>query len=186
MSFTRIAYRFRTFLPAPLFIFAFFCSWCETEWDWVIWPLGVSIFILGLLLRIWSQQHLRYRLKVKKILATTGPYSFVRNPMYFGNILICLGLVVTSELLWFVPITFFYLSVIYSLVIRYEETHLAEKYGEPYRKYMSEVPRWFPRAIRFNNLGIKNEYFSASIITEFPTIFALFPFAIKDLLSNII
>ncbi len=186
MSFTRIAYRFRGFLPTPLFIFAFICTKFETEWHWFIWPLGVSIFILGLLLRIWAQEHLKYRLKVKKNLATTGPYSFVRNPMYLGNMIICLSLIVTSELLWFVPITFFYLSVIYSLVIRYEEGHLAEKYGEPYRKYMSEVPRWFPRKVRLNNLGIKNEYFGASVIVELPTILVLVPFLIKELISDII
>ena len=186
MSFPRIAYRFRGFLPTPLFIFAFFCSKFETEWHWFIWPLGVSTLISGLLLRIWAQEHLQYRLKVKRNLATTGPYSFVRNPMYLGNILICLSLVVTSEPLWFVPITFFYLSAIYSLVIRYEERQLVGKYGEPYRKYMSEVPRWFPRAVRFNKLGIKNEYFAASVIVEFPTILALLPFLIKELISDII
>lgn len=185
MPITRIAYRFRGFLISPPFTFALICSEFETELDCLIWPLGVSIFILGLFLRIWAQQHLHYRLKMKKDLVTTGSYSFLGNPIYLGNILICLGSVVTSELLWFAPIALFYCFSIYSFVVRYEERHLLEKYGESYQKYMSEVPKWFPRTIRFNNLGIKNEYFHASIIAEIHTIFALFPFFAKEIISNI-
>ena len=185
MSITRIAYRLRGVLATPLFIFAFICSKGETELNCLIWPLGVLIFISGLLLRIWAQQHLHYRLKVKKDLATTGPYSFVRNPVYLGNLLICVGLVVTSELLWFVPITFFYCFGIYSLAIRYEERHLTEKYGEAYQKYMSEVPRWFPKTIRLKNLGIKNEYFRATIVAEIHCTLLLLPYLVKEIISSI-
>jgi protein-S-isoprenylcysteine O-methyltransferase Ste14 len=186
MTITRIAYRFRAFLVSPPFIFALIWFKFETELDWFIWTLGVSIFILGLLLRIWAQQHLPYRLRVKKHLVTTGPYSFLRNPIYLGNLLICLGLVVTSELLWFVPIALFYCFSIYSLAVRYEEGHLSKKYGEPYRKYMSEVPKWFPRTIRFGNLQIKNEYIRPAIFAEIHSIFALLPFLVKELISDII
>jgi protein-S-isoprenylcysteine O-methyltransferase Ste14 len=186
VAITRIAYRFRGFLISPPYIFALICFKFETELDWLIWPLGVSIFILGLLLRIWAQQHLHYRLRVKKHLVTTGPYSFMRNPVYLGNLLICLGSVVTSELLWLVPIALFYCFGIYSLAVRYEEGHLTEKYGESYRKYMLEVPRWFPRTIRFETLRIKNEYIRPAILAEIHCIFALLPFLIKEMISGII
>jgi len=109
--------------------------------------LGLFIFISGLFLRIWAQQHLHYRLKIHKRLTVTGPYSLVRNPMYIGNILICSGLTIISELLWILPITLFYNFGLYSLVIRYEEVHLIEKYGESYRKYKEKVPRWLPKKL---------------------------------------
>ncbi len=70
-----------------------------------------------------------------------GPYSFVRNPVYVRNILICTGATMTSEILWFVPVVFLYCLGIYSLAVRYEETHLLDKYGESYRRYMEEIPR---------------------------------------------
>jgi protein-S-isoprenylcysteine O-methyltransferase Ste14 len=186
MSITRITYRLRGFLISLPFIFALFSFSFETENGWFIWPVGVSIFLLGLLVRIWAQQHLRYRLKVRKLLTTTGPYSFVRNPIYLGNILIGLGLIVTSELLWFVPITFLYCFCVYSLVASYEERHLLEKYGESYRRYMFEVPRWFPQSIRFKNLGLRNEYLRSSIIAEIHCFLALLPYLAKEIIGDII
>jgi protein-S-isoprenylcysteine O-methyltransferase Ste14 len=183
MSIKRVAYRLRGYLVSLPLVFALFCYSYETEDEWFIWPVGVSIFLFGLFLRIWAQEHLHYRLKVKKYLTATGPYSFMRNPIYLGNLLICLGLVVTSELLWLVPITFFYCFGIYSLVVRYEEGHLTEKYGEPYRRYLSEVPRWFPKTICFKGLGIKNEYFRASILAEIHFLLLVLPFILKEIID---
>ena len=180
MSLTRMVYRLRGYLISLPLIFALFSFSFETENDWVSWPVGVSIFLLGLSFRIWAQQHLHYRLKVRKYLTNSGPYSFVRNPIYLGNILICLGLVVTSELLWLVPITLVYSFGIYSFVVSYEERHLLEKYGESYRRYMSEVPRWFPVTVRFKNLRFKNEYLRASIIAEIHFVLTLLPYLAKE------
>jgi len=183
MSIPRMAYRLRGLLIVPLFIFALLCFSYETENDWIIWPVGVSIFLLGFLVRIWAQQHLHYRLHVKKYFTNTGPYFFVRNPIYLGNILLCLGCIVVSELLWLVPIAFFYCFGIYSLVVRYEEGHLMEKYGEPYRQFMLEVPRWFPQTISFKNLEMTNEYLRTSIISEIQCLLLLFPFLLKEIIS---
>jgi protein-S-isoprenylcysteine O-methyltransferase Ste14 len=182
---TRMAYHLRGVLIAPLFIFALLCFSYETESDWVIWSGGVSIFILGLLLRIWAQQHLHYRLHVKKHFTDTGPYSFVRNPIYLGNILLCLGCIIVSELLWLTPIAFFYCFGIYSLVVRYEEGHLLEKYGEPYRRFMWKVPRWFPKTLSFKDLEIKNEYLRATMFAEIQCGLLLVPFLAKELLLGI-
>jgi len=186
MSITRITYRLRGLLISLPFIFAMLSFSFETENEWFIWPVGISIFLLGFLVRIWGQQHLHYRLKVRKLLTTTGPYSFVRNPIYLGNILIGLGLVVTSELLWLVPITLLYCFCVYSFVVSYEEGHLSEKYSESYRRYMLEVPRWFPQTIRFKNLELKNEHFRSSIIAEIHCFLALLPYLAKETIGNII
>jgi protein-S-isoprenylcysteine O-methyltransferase Ste14 len=186
MSITRMAYHFRGVLIIPPFIFALFCLSSETEMECLTWPLGGSLFLLGVLLRMWAQQHVHYRLKVRKYLTVTGPYSLVRNPIYVGNLLICLGLVISSELLWFAPIAFFYCLGLYSLVVRYEEEHLLEKYGEDYRKYLSEVPRWFPSTIRFENLGIKNKYFRVTIIAEIHCALALLPYLVKEVIGDIL
>jgi hypothetical protein len=78
------------------------------------------------------------------------------------------------------PITLFYCFSIYSLVVQYEEEHLLEKYGEPYQRYLSEIPRWFPRAIRFRNLELINRYFLTSVVAEIHCPLLLLPFAFKE------
>jgi protein-S-isoprenylcysteine O-methyltransferase Ste14 len=151
--------------------------------DYLIWSIGISLVFIGMILRIWAQQHLHYRLNVKKCLTTTGPYSFIRNPLYVGNILMCLGAIITSELLWLVPIALLYWFSTYSLVVHYEERHLLEKYGEPYRRYVAEVPRWLPRAIRFRNFEILNKYFLNSMVAEIQCPFILLPYILKEIVS---
>jgi protein-S-isoprenylcysteine O-methyltransferase Ste14 len=167
-------------IPLPL-IFAFFCFRYERETG-LIWPLGTGLLLFGVFLRIWTQQHLHYRLAVPKRLTMTGPYTFVRNPIYIGNILISFGATVISELLWLVPITFFYCLAIYSLVIHYEETHLLDKYGESYRKYMAEVPKWIPKISAPKGILVINEYLHKSIIVEIHCLLLVLPFILKEII----
>ncbi len=183
MSIHHRAYRFRGYLvPLPL-IFAVAWFGCETE-EFFIWPIGIGLFLMGIGLRIWAQQHVHYGLRARKSLTITGPYSFVRNPLYIGNILICLGAVIISELLWLVPITLFYCSWLYSLAVRYEEAHLLDKYGESYRRYREQVPRWFPRVSHLKNLGLLNEYLRQSIVVELPRLLLLAPYIIKEIIHE--
>jgi protein-S-isoprenylcysteine O-methyltransferase Ste14 len=175
-------YGFRGYLVALPLIFALFWFHWETE-EYFVWPLGISLFLMGIALRMWAQQHLHYRLKVHKRLTVTGPYSFIRNPIYIGNILICLSATVISELLWLVPLTLFYCLGIYSLVVRYEEYHLLDKYGESYLKYIKEVPRWLPKVIRLKNLGLINKYFYQSIVAEIHCSLLVLPFILKEIIG---
>jgi len=185
VSFYRLLFRLRNALIAPLLFFALLSSFYKYENGKIIWPLGVSIFLVGFFLRIWGQEHLHCRLKDHKSLTLTGPYSFVRNPIYIGSILISLGAIVTSGLLWLVPIALFYCLGVYSLVIRYyEEPHLLDKYGDPFRQYMVEVPRWFPKVLSFKKLELINKYFYQSFIIESPCLLVLLPFILKEMASH--
>jgi hypothetical protein len=56
-----------------------------------------------------------------------------------------LGLVVLSELFWFVPVAGLRCARVYALVVRHEERQLRAKYGADYGAYQAEVPRWLPR-----------------------------------------
>jgi protein-S-isoprenylcysteine O-methyltransferase Ste14 len=182
MEVAKWLFRFRGLLVSLPMMFAFFCFHWETEHHF-IWPAGIGLFLIGVMIRVWAQQHLRFRLKIRKTLTTTGPFSLVRNPIYIGNIFMCLGANVLSELLWLVPITLVYCSGVYWLVVRYEESHLLSKYGEPYRKYMTDVARWLPKGIHLQKLGLKNEYFWPSITTEIHCFLLLLPYFLKEFVS---
>ena len=80
-------------------------------------------------------------------LVVTGPYRFVRNPMYVG-----MGLVLIGEALVFPNVTWLMLAMVVSLwalvsvfIIEYEEPTLRRMFGADYEAYFREVRRWIPR-----------------------------------------
>ncbi|MBN1881667.1 MAG: isoprenylcysteine carboxylmethyltransferase family protein [Deltaproteobacteria bacterium] len=146
-------YKLRGVLMTLPYVFAFFCIWNEHE-HYSVFIFGLALVIAAFLLRLWAQLHLHYRLKVTKILTMTGPYTYVRNPIYISNIMLLAGYVLMSELVWLVPVSIFYGYIVYHIVVAYEEHHLQEKYGEPYTEYLERVPRWFPK-ISFHLKGEK-------------------------------
>jgi hypothetical protein len=128
--------------------------------------------------------HLHYRLKIHKVLTATGPYVYVRNPAYIGNTIMLTGAATMSELLWFVPVMLVYCAVVYSVVVRYEESHLLAKYGNAYADYAARVPRWIPRRISADASEIVDarRFLLPSIRAETPSLLLLLPFIIKEFL----
>ena len=164
----RTVYRLRVLLMGPPLYVMAFCRWHEYENDLVLYTVGPAIFLVGVLIRIWGHMHLRYRLKAKTTLTTTGPYARMRNPLYIGNTVIMAGICFMSELIWFVPVVVVYCGVLYSLVVRYEEAHLTSKYGETYVDYLRTVPRWIPRVrpTTVEGAPCAREFLWASVLAE--------------------
>ena len=75
-------------------------------------------------------------------LVLVGPYRFTRNPIYFGCLLIMLGLVIV----WSSIVTTLLLIVVYVIFrfvfIRREEIILEEEFGEEYREFKKRIRRW--------------------------------------------
>jgi len=138
-------YTWRSLLAALPIIFSIVCFVGECEDDLVVWALGLLLFGLGWALRMWAQKYLGYRLRIKRSITTSGPYALVRNPIYIGNTLIILGVVIMSEVLWLIPVALLWCGMVYSLVVRYEEQLLAVKYGGDYLDYLAAARRWLPR-----------------------------------------
>ena len=65
--------------------------------------------------------------------------------LYVGNLLIWLGFVIGSGLLWFLPIAIVLFAIEYSFIVRYEEGVLESIFGEEYLAYKRRTPRWMPR-----------------------------------------
>ena len=78
-------------------------------------------------------------------LVAVGPYRFVRNPMISGVLFMLLGeaLLWGSSLISFWAALFVLINHIY--FVRFEEPGLEERFGESYRQYKMNVPRWIPR-----------------------------------------
>ncbi|MGH9863929.1 MAG: methyltransferase family protein [Candidatus Acidiferrales bacterium] len=78
----------------------------------------------------------------------TGPYRYVRNPMYIGGfcLLLGLGLYLRSPAIALMVIAI--ILACHLLVIFYEEPTLKRKFGAPYQAYCATVGRWLPRLPR--------------------------------------
>ncbi len=174
-------YKIRGLLMLPPCLFAVFVFYQETEWDAAVWPLGLGVFFAGVALRTWAQVHLHYRLKTRKVLTTTGPYTIVRNPIYLANSTMLVGLVVLSELLWFVPVMLLWCAVVYYFVVRREELHLTEMYGQPYRDFLRSTPRWWPQLRTYRRAEKSLRAFVVpSIVAELHCLLWLIPFVAKE------
>jgi protein-S-isoprenylcysteine O-methyltransferase Ste14 len=72
----------------------------------------------------------------------TGPYRFVRNPMYLGAAAVILGsgLAVSSSSIVLLAAGF--LLAMNAFVLLHEEPALDRRFGESYRKYRASVHGW--------------------------------------------
>lgn len=75
-------------------------------------------------------------------LVTGGFFNHSRNPLYVGNLLILLGLLIIwhSPIAYLIGIPFFLLG--YVAIVAAEETFLRGKFGARYDAYTARVPRW--------------------------------------------
>ena len=184
MQHSNFFFKYRGVLVSLPLIFGIFCFHGETE-NYLMWIIGSVFFLSGLLIRIWAQQHLHFRLKMPVAFTRTGPYAFVRNPIYVGNTLICVGLTFFSELFWLVPVTLAWCAALYTLVIQEEELRLLKQYGSEYENYCREVPRWFPRW-QATRLTLTNKFLIPSVWSELHNFFYILPFIIKELVQKFV
>jgi protein-S-isoprenylcysteine O-methyltransferase Ste14 len=82
------------------------------------------------------------------VFVPTGPYRYVRNPMYIGAALVLAGygLFVGSVSVLLLSLAF--LIVMHLFVILGEEAGLERRFGESYLAYKRAVNRWVPRVPR--------------------------------------
>lgn len=180
----RLFYCHRGLLTSPPLLLALFLNYHQAENGLLVWSIGLAVFFLGLVGRVWAQEHLHYRLKMPMTLTRSGPYALLRNPIYVSNTLMSIGLIVTSRLVWMVPITLLWCAVIFSIVVREEEHRITKVFGRPYRAYLKEVPRWIPRFSQ-KPLALTNQYLASSVRAELYNLLYLIPFVIKEIVRQV-
>ncbi len=80
----------------------------------------------------------------KNDLITDGILGHVRNPMYFGVLLIYLAFILLSISLISIVI-WIAIIVIYDKLATFEQKQLEELFGQKYLEYKEKVPKWIPR-----------------------------------------
>jgi protein-S-isoprenylcysteine O-methyltransferase Ste14 len=115
----------------------------------IVIVIGALAAGLGAVLRVWGAAYLGYTtvhhgtMQAGGVMAA-GPYRYLRNPLYLGGWFMMAAMAMlmppTGALFVMLAVTIFYARLILG-----EEAFLQAKLGEPYREYLSAVPRIIPR-----------------------------------------
>ncbi len=114
--------------------------------------LAIPLWLIGSLIILWCFRDFTFRGRGTPLptdppreLVITGPYRYVRNPIYVGA-----GLIFLGHFLWFGYWALLIYAVlafigVHFFVILYEEPALKRRFGTSYEDYFKSVPRWFPK-----------------------------------------
>lgn len=103
--------------------------------------LGIGLAILGRAYvgRNWAMPTAN---QTNPELVTTGPYAFVRHPIYGGMLLAMFGSAIGQSVLWLLPLIVY--GPLFILSARREEKLLIEQFPEHYRAYMKRTKMLLP------------------------------------------
>ena len=152
-----LAFNYRSYTPIPFLILMLIFQQ-STPLTLII---GFAVALIGELIRFWGVSWAGSETRTTggvggTFLIISGPFAYVRNPLYVGNILLYLGLGIMSFALFpylqFVAIIFFLIQ--YYFIVSEEEKYLLEKFKDDYKDYRKNVPAFFPRLFPYKNSNI--------------------------------
>jgi protein-S-isoprenylcysteine O-methyltransferase Ste14 len=116
-------------------------SQSESAHEWIEMA-GIVLIVAGIGGRLWSTLYIGGRKSVEVV--DTGPYSIMRNPLYFFSMIAAAGAGAQVGSVTLAVVFAFLCWLAFSLVIRREEAYLSTKMGTGYADYLARVPRFFP------------------------------------------
>lgn len=148
----RLAFKYRSYTPLPFLLVML--VFAEPTISSIL--VGVAIVITGEAIRFWGVSIAGSETRTTgtvggTYLITNGPFAYVRNPLYLGNMLLYAGVGVMSMALFpwllIVALGWFYLQ--YFLIVTREEEYLAMRFGAAYEHYRKHVGRFLPRLTEY-------------------------------------
>ena len=103
-------------------------------------PVGLALIAAGALVRLWAAGHVHKN----EVLATDGPYAFVRHPQYLGNCILALGFSLASGLLWAIAAWAVLFYLFYVPAIRREDDKLHRRFGQAWESWRAKTPAVLP------------------------------------------
>ncbi len=145
--------------------------------------IGLVFILIGEIIRFWGVSYAGSETRTTgkpgaSNLITQGPFAFVRNPLYIGNILLYFGVSIMSNSL--VPylqiVSILYFVFQYYFIILEEEAELKIIFGEKYKHYFENVNRFLPKFSPYNaeKRSKKNKDLKAAYISEKRTFQSIF------------
>jgi protein-S-isoprenylcysteine O-methyltransferase Ste14 len=138
----------------PLFGYIFVPDW--VAWarfsapDWLRW-LAVLPAVAAVPFLVWVHSTIGKNISPVQAtrqdhkLITSGPYHYIRHPLYTGGSVFFLALSVITTLWWIVAIGVIPMLIIMIFRTPLEEARLIEAFGDEYRDYMKRTGRFLPK-----------------------------------------
>jgi protein-S-isoprenylcysteine O-methyltransferase Ste14 len=124
-------------VPSGFLLVAAFAWFAQPSLKSLIYGLPISV--AGLILRAWAAGHLAKNQQ----LATSGPYAYMRNPLYLGTLIVAAGLAAAGRSAGLALLFAAVFLLVYLPAILLEEQHLRQLFPE-YADYARRVPSLLP------------------------------------------
>lgn len=117
-------------------------------WDLWVDVLALALILGGSALRILvvGLAYIKRGGLNKKVyadkLVTEGIFAHGRNPLYIGNLMVLIGILVMHGSPWVIALGGAFYLASYGAIVAAEERFLTAKFGDDYRDYCARVPRW--------------------------------------------
>ena len=111
---------------------------------------GVLLGVGGILLLVWVHRTLgmqwstTLQFREGHTQNTSGPYEFIRHPMYASLFLFFIGLSIVSSFWPLMALVVIFL-LFFIRIMRREEAMMIDQFGEEYRVYMKSTGRFLPK-----------------------------------------
>ena len=116
--------------------------------------VGMSIAAAGELLRIWAAGHLDKGREITR----SGPYRFVRHPLYLGSALMGAGFIAAARSWLVAGLVVVYLSLTYLAAIRTEEAALDARFAGAYTEYRAGRAGPVDKRFQWSRVRANREY----------------------------
>jgi protein-S-isoprenylcysteine O-methyltransferase Ste14 len=138
----RKRFRYRQFLGIVILIlFTILGDPARFPFAATLYTVGAALAVLGIAIRLWASGHV----KKNQVLATTGPYAYVRHPLYVGNHLIMIGFCLASGLWWSFVVYIVFSLYFYPQTIRHEDRHLSKLFPGEWEPWAKQTRALIPR-----------------------------------------
>ena len=135
---------------------------------------AISIILLGLATRMYASG---FVLKNKE-LSTTGPYAFMRHPLYTGNIMILIGLCLINGFFWSFVTAFIFLWFYYPTAIEYEDRKLKSLFPDTWEEWASMTPALMPKMDLndkiFSRLDLRSWSLKKSLVANYEPVIVVY------------
>ncbi len=180
-------FRYRGQIPVILFLLVipvlYFTdiSWMSSTAYYILLALAILLSLTGFIIRSISigttpkgTSGRNTQEQVAEVLNQTGIYSMVRHPLYLGNYLMWIGIVVFTFNIYFILVVSLAFWLYYERIMFAEERFLERKFGEDYLKWSLKVPAFIPSTknylkgrIPFSPVTVLRREYSGFLATVF-------------------